>query len=271
MRRALVRISSVVRLRMSSGMSSHVSSGGTSGVTSMAAAASAGAEASWAADSGCFSGLGGGVLGGGAEDIEEAVHEMVDAYRTRVPGDDLLDQISATCPLIPPPNHDPEMKLKGVKKVTPADRSRPPFPSISPMAEQGPLPAADDRSRYETLKKELMQALPKKRAIDKQLVRAVHVGSPGLRLIPIAQAQIEVQIYNLEASYLTETAAHSGGNIIQGFENYLKNQSSGRRRYEVHDHDRIFSNSSLTYQKVISPLLFLCLLLMNSLSRSHSN
>ncbi|KAF8195545.1 histone acetyltransferase subunit NuA4-domain-containing protein [Pholiota molesta] len=99
------------------------------------------------------------------------------------------------------------------------------------MAEQGPLPAPDDRSRYETLKKELMQALPKKRAIDKQL------------------AQIEVQIYNLEASYLTETAAHSGGNIIQGFENYLKNQSSGRRRYEVHDHDRIFSNSSLTYQK----------------------
>ncbi|KAF8967133.1 histone acetyltransferase subunit NuA4-domain-containing protein [Flammula alnicola] len=99
------------------------------------------------------------------------------------------------------------------------------------MAEQAAVPTADDRSRYETLKKELMQALPKKRAIDKQL------------------AQIEVQIYNLEASYLTETAAHSGGNIIQGFENYLKNQSSGRRRYEVHDHDRIFSNSSLTYQK----------------------
>ncbi|KAF9533060.1 NuA4-domain-containing protein, partial [Crepidotus variabilis] len=96
------------------------------------------------------------------------------------------------------------------------------------MAEQ---PTSEDKARYETLKKELMQALPKKRAIDKQL------------------AQIEVQIHNLEVSYLTETAAHSGGNIIQGFENYLKNQTGGRRRYEIHDHDRIFSHSSLTYQK----------------------
>jgi len=34
-------------------------------------------------------------------------------------------------------------------------------------------PTAEDRSRYETLKKELMQALPKKRAIDKQLVSIV--------------------------------------------------------------------------------------------------
>jgi hypothetical protein len=66
------------------------------------------------------------------------------------------------------------------------------------------------------------------------------------------QAQIEVQIYNLEASYLTETAAHSGGNIIQGFEGYLKNQSVGRRKYEVNEQDRVFSNSSLTYQKVNS-------------------
>lgn len=63
------------------------------------------------------------------------------------------------------------------------------------------------------------------------------------------QAQIELQIYNLEVSYLTETAAHSGGNIIQGFENYLKNQNAGRRKYEIHDQDRIFSNSSLTLQK----------------------
>lgn len=64
------------------------------------------------------------------------------------------------------------------------------------------------------------------------------------------KAQVELQIYNLEATYLTETAAHSGGNIIQGFENYLKNQGAGRRKYEVHDYDRVFSNSSLTFQKV---------------------
>ncbi len=36
------------------------------------------------------------------------------------------------------------------------------------MAE--PAPPAEDRSRYEAIKKELISALPKKRAIDKQLV-----------------------------------------------------------------------------------------------------
>ncbi|KAF7968289.1 hypothetical protein HWV62_3805 [Athelia sp. TMB] len=92
-------------------------------------------------------------------------------------------------------------------------------------------PSAEDKARYESIRKELIQALPKKRAVDKQL------------------AQIEVQIYNFEGSYLTETAAHSGGNIIQGFEGYLKNQSVTRRKYEVSETDRMFSNSSLTYQR----------------------
>lgn len=65
------------------------------------------------------------------------------------------------------------MKLKGVKtKVTASNRSsRPLYPSHhSVMAEQAAAPTADDRSKYETLKKELTQALPKKRATDKQLV-----------------------------------------------------------------------------------------------------
>ncbi|TFK40738.1 histone acetyltransferase subunit NuA4-domain-containing protein [Crucibulum laeve] len=104
------------------------------------------------------------------------------------------------------------------------------------MAEVAGAPSAEDRSRYETLRKELMQALPKKRAVDKQL------------------AQIEFQIYTLEASYLTETAMHSGGNIIQGFEGYLKNQTTGRKKYDVHDSDRVFSNSSMSYQKSLELL-----------------
>ncbi|KNZ76736.1 Chromatin modification-related protein EAF6 [Termitomyces sp. J132] len=80
------------------------------------------------------------------------------------------------------------------------------------MAEAGPGPSAEERARYETLKNELKKALPKKRQADKQL------------------ATVEVQIYNLEAHYLTETAAHSGGNIIQGFDGYLKNQTTNRRK-----------------------------------------
>ncbi|RDB18048.1 Chromatin modification-related protein EAF6 [Hypsizygus marmoreus] len=99
------------------------------------------------------------------------------------------------------------------------------------MAEATAGPSADDKARYETLKNELKKALPRKRNADKQL------------------AQIEVQIYNLEAVYLAETAAHSGGNIIQGFDNYLKAQTSTRKKTEVNDQDRWFSKSSLTYQK----------------------
>ncbi|KAG5650129.1 hypothetical protein H0H81_000590 [Sphagnurus paluster] len=104
------------------------------------------------------------------------------------------------------------------------------------MAEAGPGPSAEEKARYESLRNELKKALPRKRTADKQL------------------AAIEVQIYNLEAAYLTETAAHSGGNIIQGFDGYLKNQTTGRRKYEINEQDRLFSKSSLTYQKSLDLL-----------------
>ncbi|KAJ7288228.1 histone acetyltransferase subunit NuA4-domain-containing protein [Mycena rebaudengoi] len=101
------------------------------------------------------------------------------------------------------------------------------------MAEVASL---DDKARYEAAKKELMLALPKKRAVDKQL------------------ADIELQIHELEKTYLTETAAHNGGNIITGFEGYLKNSNTNRRKYDVADSERLFSNSSLTYLKSLELL-----------------
>ncbi|KAI0770496.1 NuA4-domain-containing protein [Fomes fomentarius] len=94
-------------------------------------------------------------------------------------------------------------------------------------------PSSEDKLKYDAAKKELLQALAKKRNLDKQL------------------ASLEVQIYNLETSYLTDTAAHSGGNIIHGFEGYLKNQPGGRRKYEISEQDRIFSGSSQTYKKAL--------------------
>ncbi|KAF7299016.1 hypothetical protein MIND_00849900 [Mycena indigotica] len=101
------------------------------------------------------------------------------------------------------------------------------------MAE---TPALDDKGRYEVLKEALKVALPKKRAIDQQL------------------AQIESQIYEQEKTYLTETALHNGGNIIIGFEGYLKNSNATRRKYDVADGERLFSNSSLTYAKSLELL-----------------
>ena len=48
-----------------------------------------------------------------------------------------------------------------------------------------------------------------------------------------------------------------GGNIVQGFDGYLKAQPGGAgggagrgRRHDVTDADRIFSTSSMTWQKV---------------------
>ncbi|KAI0252099.1 histone acetyltransferase subunit NuA4-domain-containing protein [Lactifluus subvellereus] len=97
-------------------------------------------------------------------------------------------------------------------------------------AEEGPTPTAEEKTSIMTAKKELIQALTKRRALDKQL------------------AQIEVQMHALEGQYLVETSAHSGGNIIHGFEGYLKNQVT-KKRYELSDADRLFSTSSLTYQR----------------------
>lgn len=92
--------------------------------------------------------------------------------------------------------------------------------------------STDDRARLEKLRRDLAQHIPKKRAVDRQL------------------AQIEAQLYGLEGSYITETAQHNGGNLIHGFDNYLKGPPANKRRADVNDQDRLFSNSSMTWQKV---------------------
>ncbi|ELU42323.1 NuA4 domain-containing protein [Rhizoctonia solani AG-1 IA] len=90
---------------------------------------------------------------------------------------------------------------------------------------------AEGKALYEGARKDLVNALMKRKDIDKQL------------------AALESQIYTFEGNYLTETT-NSGGNIIQGFENYLKHpNAANRKKYEITDGDRIFSNSSSTYGK----------------------
>lgn len=59
---------------------------------------------------------------------------------------------------------------------------------------------------------------------------------------------LETQIFQAEGQYIAETAG-TGGNIIHGFENYLKSASTNRKRVEVNDTDRVFSQSSTTYRK----------------------
>ena len=101
--------------------------------------------------------------------------------------------------------------------------------------------------------------------------------SSVLTLFPVVathdliQAQVEVQLYHLEASYLTDTTTNSGGNIITGFDNYLKNQGIGRRKFEVTESDRMFSASSTTYQRVRITRDVCCILNFNPNAISLSN
>ncbi|KAJ5153385.1 uncharacterized protein N7482_009863 [Penicillium canariense] len=95
---------------------------------------------------------------------------------------------------------------------------------------------------YEKLRRELRDTIQKKRLMDKSM------------------AQLEDQIFRFEQTYLEETTA---GNIIKGFDNYIKGSSSGsslgasglslgsglggRRKAQVTESDRVFSRSSASY------------------------
>ncbi|CAO1628479.1 unnamed protein product [Parajaminaea phylloscopi] len=111
-----------------------------------------------------------------------------------------------------------------------------------PSRTSAPLPASHEeaQSRYLALKSQLDGALTKKRSIDRTL------------------SDLEAQIWLFEGSYFQSTAA-SGGNIVKGFDNYLKaTQTTGRvavaaqlaiENGEIPPEDRVFSASSLTYQR----------------------
>ncbi|KAE8352115.1 histone acetyltransferase subunit NuA4-domain-containing protein [Aspergillus coremiiformis] len=101
---------------------------------------------------------------------------------------------------------------------------------------------------YEKLRRELRDTLQKKRLMDKSM------------------AQLEDQIFRFEQSYLEETTA---GNIIKGFDNYIKGSSSVaggagsltlsggvggvRRKAQVTDADRVFSRSSASFMRDSTP------------------
>ena len=59
---------------------------------------------------------------------------------------------------------------------------------------------------------------------------------------------IENSLYNLETSYIEEITY---GNIVRGYEGYLTARTPVARRQRPIETDRIFSSSSISYQKVI--------------------
>ncbi|MCJ1409200.1 hypothetical protein MMC19_003278 [Ptychographa xylographoides] len=117
--------------------------------------------------------------------------------------------------------------------------------NIPPGGQAANVDATRGVPYYEKLKRDLRETLQKKRLLDKNM------------------ASLEEQIYRFEATYLEETSA---GNIIKGFDNYIKGSSatgtiSGttgggtatRRKGTIMEHDRVFSRSSIGFMRETSP------------------
>lgn len=92
--------------------------------------------------------------------------------------------------------------------------------------------ATDNLKEYEKLKKQLQQAILKKKTLDKQIT------------------QIEEDIFQKETTYLSES---NNSNIVRGFENLNKlnaaanSNSVNKKKLVFTDDDRIFSLSSHTF------------------------
>ncbi|KAF3911810.1 hypothetical protein AA313_de0207680 [Arthrobotrys entomopaga] len=99
--------------------------------------------------------------------------------------------------------------------------------AVGTPSTSGAIPSAASRDQYETLRKQLRDLISKKKQSDKLL------------------ETLEDHIYKYETTYLEET---QNGNIVRGFDNYIKG-TVARRRANITDQDRIFSSSSYSYMK----------------------
>lgn len=164
-------------------------------------------------------------------------------------------------------------------------------PAPSPAAQQGEQPPpppqqqhpldglspTDLRNKLDAARKDLRGHLERKRRIDRDLVRDPRLALPvssdqaaGLSMLcERTQATLEQSIYAFEGSYLsdalfpassntTSSATSQFGNIIRGYDSYLKAPSAsggdrkrgGRVGEGALDKERMFSASSATYQRV---------------------
>ncbi|BGP51065.1 Chromatin modification-related protein meaf6 [Rhodotorula kratochvilovae] len=148
---------------------------------------------------------------------------------------------------------DPQPAASTSTAAPPAPAPAPPPTGTTPHPLDG-LSPTDLRIKLEHARKSLRAHLDKKRKIDRDL------------------AVLEQSIYNFEGSYLSDglfpasatansssASAAQFGNIIRGYDSYLKAPAGGggdRRKVGrpgegPNDKERMFSASSATYQRSI--------------------
>ncbi|KAJ3195268.1 hypothetical protein HDU82_002178 [Entophlyctis luteolus] len=117
-----------------------------------------------------------------------------------------------------------------------------PQPNSQSLAPQQPTLDPAKLEKLSLVERELADLMAKKKLLDKQLT------------------SIAANIYSYEGSYLEDPA----GNIVKGYDGYVHSLGGGRassslaldsargstnRKVKVAEADRIFSQSSVTYQK----------------------
>ncbi|KAK6544031.1 hypothetical protein TWF694_000745 [Orbilia ellipsospora] len=121
----------------------------------------------------------------------------------------------------------PSVPLRLDTKNTSSSTASVAMGAVGTPSTSGAIPSAASRDQYETLRKQLRDLISKKKQSDKLL------------------ETLEDHIFKYETTYLEET---QNGNIVRGFDNYIKG-TVARRRANITDQDRIFSSSSYSYMK----------------------
>jgi hypothetical protein len=105
-----------------------------------------------------------------------------------------------------------------------------------------------DHAFYEELQNQLKESLNAKKAADKALSTVEDQIEKFEGIAPLCQSAVTILTHIVR--YLTETSA--SGNVVKGFENYLRAQARPHRRVAEADIEpqRVFSQSSLTHLKV---------------------
>lgn len=132
------------------------------------------------------------------------------------------------------------------------------YPIMGDSGEAQPTAIGTDedptrgRPYHDKVTQDLKTMLAKRRLLERNCVGCDQFGKFVGTKLTLPQSMMDEAIYKKETEYLEDTPY---GNILIGFDNYIKGSSSsapggGRRKAGVDDSNRVFSRSSIRYNDV---------------------